>query len=148
MSRRSKRIAQKVQVDVKPQLPPLTDFTLFSQLPAEIRSIIWNLSLQPRVVDIRTITLDHHYFYGAKAAPYPEAFRVSRDSRNAVLAQYSPCFGTFWDKPCLRFNFALDILHLGCEFTGDIPVFFNTIHDKDVAKILFLAIDMAMFKCQ
>lgn len=88
-------------------LPLLASFILFPKLPAEIRQIIWRLTLQPRIVEVKFI--ESRGFY--TRVPTPTALQVYRDSRRALLASYPTCFGNVIYTPLILFNFSLDTLY-------------------------------------
>ncbi|KAF8855229.1 hypothetical protein BDZ45DRAFT_510100 [Acephala macrosclerotiorum] len=120
-------------------------FYPFKRLPIELRHMIWRFSLEPRVVEARwksTKTAndsildqndmrvrfeetnddpadaslgpaDEVRYYSPAALP--TAFRVCRDSRNAVDSLYPLCFSSKTHGPGIKFNLSLDILYLdGC----------------------------------
>ena len=63
------------------QLKPfLTEFIKFSELPTEIRHMIWSLTLSPRTIDLRHTTTRGFW----TPVELPVALRVCQDSRNAV----------------------------------------------------------------
>jgi hypothetical protein len=60
--------------------PFLTSFTKFTDLPIEIRNIIWRLTLQARAIDI-SYRMDRGFYSRTKV---PIALRVCHESRMAV----------------------------------------------------------------
>lgn len=98
----------------------LTSFTLFSQLPAELRSEIWKLA-RP---DSRIISL---VFRGTSSAcnrlllsePVPALLHVNLESRVLAMESYTPLFGSIMKgsprylsfRP-FYFNFDKDFLHI------------------------------------
>jgi hypothetical protein len=104
----------------RPRSPcPSGDFTLFSELPIEIRKIIWEQAIEPRLVEIScresrkprdgvkrrtfiTKTMspqpyrDHspRTYFTANPLPhqYPTLLRINSESRATMLNIYRPCF--------------------------------------------------------
>jgi hypothetical protein len=96
----------------------LQSFSLFSKLPTELRIIIWQLTLESRVIEIE---FDKFRGFFTRVST-PVALRVSRDSRNATITRYPPCFGNVIYPPRTVFNFDLDTLYL------DDDIQFHTLH--------------------
>jgi hypothetical protein len=115
---------------------PLT-FTLFPKLPTEIRSIIWKLTIEPRVVEMKFD--DEKGFYST--IDYPVALEVCRDSRQAVIPSYSLCFGSSFYRAHTRFNFSLDTVYLDSSFLDYSRLFLVGLRDEEVSKIQHFAID-------
>ena len=93
-------------------LPPQV-FTLFPQLPVELRLGIWALAILPRVLGFNILgTL--------AAAPYnPPLLHTCRESREVALSAYRPVrTSVFDDRRMIFFNLSLDTLLCythGCE---------------------------------
>ncbi|KAK0620018.1 hypothetical protein B0T14DRAFT_407567, partial [Immersiella caudata] len=85
-------------------------FTLFSQLPAELRLQIWTLSCHPRVVEVRySPALDRCL----TPTPPPSILSVCREARQeALFSVYVLTFGTKTHAPRTYFSPALDVLYL------------------------------------
>jgi hypothetical protein len=108
-------------------------------LPPEIRTIIWRLSLAPRVVELR-------YNAGGFFSDIidPPALRVCQGSRNAVIDLYPRCFGAFYRPPRTRFNLALDTLYLSEEVEKNdkkILLLFAGFRDLEISGLQYLALD-------
>jgi hypothetical protein len=87
---------------------PHTSFPQFVKLPVEIRTFIWQLTLQPRVVAIDFLQARG---FGASVS-IPVSLQVNQDSRAAMLPFYPLCFGNLVHPPQIRFNFSLDTLYI------------------------------------
>jgi hypothetical protein len=125
-------------------LSPLNRFTIFSKLLAEIRFTIWNLTLEPRVVEV---VFEEQQGFHLKAV-LPVALRVCRDSREAVMPHYPLSFGSYWFPAVTRFNFTLDTLLLTDQLQEDMPWFFSTMSRKELGQLRHIAIDLTMFEGQ
>jgi hypothetical protein len=81
------------------------------RLPLEVRLMIWNLTTEPRVIEL--IHIPGTGF--ATKAPPPVALAICQESRNEVIRRYPKCFGTKYNPSHIRFNWEKDILYLGPE---------------------------------
>lgn len=116
----------------------LAKFTVFPKLPLEIRQMIWNLSLDSRIVEI--CLNDASGFYSRAKLPY--ALQVSKESRDTVVGQYSLCFGSAWYPARTRFNFDLDTLYFDRGLVSGTRLFFGSLRDFELASLRNVAIDM------
>jgi len=114
-----------------------TSFTLFQKLPLELRQIIWELSLESRVVEVE-FSETRGFF---TRVPIPVALRVCRDSRHAVGAAYPVSFGNILYQPRILFNFSLDTLYFDQAIQNQFLHFLATMKTEEVKKISFVAID-------
>lgn len=116
-------------------------FPLFSKLPVEIRLLIWELTIKPRVVELTTC-IDCCQLN----ASYPEvpALSVCRESRSAVIKAYPLAFGTSSCGEGTRFNFEIDIVYCPREFKNFINTFLANLNDAERHQLRYLAIDMTM----
>ena len=62
-------------------------FTIFSELPTELRNQIWRLTLRPRIIDIEFTDKKAVY----TKAKLPTALHVLKESRAAVEKLYPSC---------------------------------------------------------
>ena len=68
-------------------------FTLFPQLPGEMRDSIWLAAIQPRIVTIRKVESEL-FLHVRSTTPIPPALHVCKDSRNLMVnAGYKLTFG-------------------------------------------------------
>lgn len=129
-------------------------FTLFSKLPIELRTIIWKLALEPRVIEIRKFVVDcspaaetyeeDRGFFNFEAVP--NVLQACQDSRRAVIAMYPLSFGSVWYKPRVRFNTELDTLYFDFDFFEHFPLFFSMLDGSSLAqKLRYVAIDARPF---
>ncbi|KAF8851885.1 hypothetical protein BDZ45DRAFT_678792 [Acephala macrosclerotiorum] len=117
----------------------LQRFTLFTNLPYELRFIIWRLSLSPRVVEIIESELRTGFY--SQAAP-PTALHVCRESRQAVEALYPSCFGSFLQPERVRFNFDLDVLYLDISQEEEaLPHLLGILKENELTRLKNFAID-------
>jgi hypothetical protein len=137
---RTKQTASRGRRWPPPPPPPLPTFHPFPRLPAEIRAIIWELSLEPRIVEIGFT--DEEGFY--QKCEIPLELMVSQYSRNVVARSYPLCFGSLRYKPSIRFNFAIDTLNLDQTFKYRIPFLFSLAKYEELAILRYLALDFGM----
>ncbi|TVY17186.1 hypothetical protein LARI1_G003842 [Lachnellula arida] len=105
----------------------LTDFTLFPQLPSELRLKIWEEMLPgPRDVEIE-YHMDYATFNGKKISkfsgwtshePVPVALHICQESRQEALVHYQPSFGSYFHPSKIYFNFSRDTLLFGVSDPG------------------------------
>ncbi|TGO55282.1 hypothetical protein BCON_0094g00320 [Botryotinia convoluta] len=114
-------------------------FTLFPDLPIEIRDEIWRLTLEPRIVEVRPKKDKYDGFYSA--APLPVAMTVCKDSKRAVLPLYPKCFGGVLIAARIRFNAKIDTLYLDWKLQDHLMTFLLSISVQEAEKIQYLAID-------
>lgn len=126
-----------------PKPPPkavksnLTSFSNFSNLPIEIRQIIWRLTLHPR-----TIEVEFHPSRGFYArVKTPVTLRVCTDSRKAVIHLYSLCFGSLLYSPNIVFNFKLDTLFFMYTMQPRIAQFLVGLTEHETKHIESIAVD-------
>lgn len=113
-------------------------FILFPQLPLELRLVIWSLTLQPRVVEIRYSRLLDTGF--KSSSHLPVALQVCQESRSRVLDQYPFCFGSKSHPANIRFSFALDTLYIPGAVTWDVNHLRKILANLDLSSIKYLAI--------
>jgi len=87
----------------------LEAFTIFSQLPAELRLSIWKLSCEPRVVEVR---YDAELDTCKTTTKPPALLHVNREAREEALTWYRPAFRTKTRHEYIFFCPSLDILYL------------------------------------
>jgi hypothetical protein len=114
---------------VQPDMPVLETFTIFANLPLELRRLIWGNSLPgPRVIEIfsnsedrrnpniRCIRPDTH-------APLFAIGRACKESEEVVLKEYSKSTADTWlldglpSNSAILFNYQRDIVHLTGRYT-------------------------------
>lgn len=135
-----------VYVSKSPDRPPkewkpfLTSFNKFSELPVEIRHMIWRHTLQPRVVEIH-YRKEHGFYSRVKT---PVALRVCSDSRTAVGHLYALRFSSVIDDAAILFNYSLDTLYFDCHIADRLPHFLALLKEDELRHIQYLAIDHEM----
>lgn len=132
----------KVPIKWEPQPKPFLDeFTLFSQLPTELRQEIWKFTLESRAVEV--LFMEFRGFYSR--AKTPVALRTNRDSRHAVLKLYPSCFGNIIYKPNIVFNFSLDTLYFDHRLERQLVHFLVGMaqHERKRIQSIAIAIDKA-----
>ncbi|TVY33217.1 hypothetical protein LSUB1_G008273 [Lachnellula subtilissima] len=117
--------------------PHRFSFPQFPKLPTELRTIIWNLTLPSRIVEIKFVETRGFY----TRVKIPVALRVCKDSRDAVLSSYSTCFGNLMFTPRTLFNFSLDTLYIGRQFQEQVLHLVASLNATEISKIQNLAID-------
>src|SRR4051812_2053173 len=108
--------------------------------------MIWPLSLEPRVIEIE-FNPDKGFF---SRHFIPPALHTCQDSRNAVIASYTLCFGSIYHPASILFNFSIDTLYLGPGLDPitnpeAIPLLFSTFKDGEVSQLQWLAADANLF---
>lgn len=121
----------------------------FQNLPPEIRFLIWNLTVEPRMVYIRQrypeITTKFMPLNLLCVTALPVALRVNQESRHELLKQYPLLFN---DRACcqIRFNSTIDTLSLDqilsfiSTYSGD----YREVWDNISAKVKILTIDFGL----
>jgi hypothetical protein len=116
--------------------PPSPSFTVFPNLPLELRCLIWEKTCEPRIVEV---SYEDDGFSSLSSVPM--ALRVCKESRDTVIHSYPLCFGSIFYPPKIRFNFTLDTLYIDNKIEEDIPHFFSTLREREISSLRFLAID-------
>ncbi|TVY59257.1 hypothetical protein LSUE1_G009434 [Lachnellula suecica] len=99
-------------------------FTLFPQLPLELRLKIWQHILPaPRTVNIQ-YKMKYDKFDGktvgsftgwTSPTPIPLGLRICRESRDETLKHYQRSFGSYFHPSKIYFDFSKDTLRFGDE---------------------------------
>jgi len=120
-----------------PLPPPIRgDFSLFSNLPHELRVLIWKYSLPgPRIVKLQESRKFHRWIANC---PPPTLLRVNRESRAVVLTYYKFCqvphINVFLDP-------SIDTLYFGPTTSDrDFLDFIHHARSKDLRSLKNLAI--------
>ncbi len=111
--------------------PTLSTFTLFPNLPFELRCLIWKTSCQSRLVEV---SYDSSDGFSSNVA-HPIALEVCHESRNAVINNYPLCFGSIFHPAKIRFNFATDVLYVDNCIEDDVAHLFSTFREREVREI-------------
>jgi len=97
---------------------PLTEFTIFPQLPIELRYKIWDATMEGRIVEV-VYNEDDDFYYTEAAMPV--AFSVCQESRRQALLSYDllilkDIYMPLEEKDALHFkayfNYKADTLYL------------------------------------
>ncbi|KAH7417829.1 hypothetical protein BKA64DRAFT_180272 [Cadophora sp. MPI-SDFR-AT-0126] len=84
-------------------------FTIFPNLPSELRIKIWQQACYPRIVTLTYTTATSSF---TSTTPPPTLLSVNHESRHEALRIYTLCFGTSSQPPRTYFNPFLDTLYL------------------------------------
>jgi hypothetical protein len=76
-----------------------------SRLALEVRLMIWNLTIEPRIIEVIQIPCVGFI----TKTPSPVALAVCQESRNEFIRHYLRCCGTFYNPSHIRFNHDIDI---------------------------------------
>jgi hypothetical protein len=109
----------------------------FDDLPTEIRQNIWELTLEPRVIDLAYDEKKGFYAF----TNTPVALRVNKDSREAVIKRYPRCFGSILHSARIRFNFSLDTLFFYRDLQALVGQFLVGMTRRERRQIQFIAVD-------
>jgi hypothetical protein len=104
-----------------------TSFTLFLQLPSELRLKIWKTMLPgPRTVNVQ-YRMKYEQFDGKNISaftgwtspdPVPVALQICQESREEALKHYQISFRSYFHPSKIYFDFSKDTLRLGDEQSG------------------------------
>jgi hypothetical protein len=113
-------------------------FTLFLNLPIELRAVIWQATLNPRTIEIRY----HHSSVAGWTSPtkHPQALDVCHESRATILPLYPLCFGGSHHPPQIRINFAIDTVYLSGAARSFVPHFIGAMNSFEANQLRSLAI--------
>jgi hypothetical protein len=137
---RKKKIVKpnkKLMSSGKEKSRQLTSFHCFEKLPAELRVLIWNLTVVPRVVDIK-FDIDRGFY---TLALTPIALRACPDSRSAIIHAYYPCFGTFLHQPRIMFNYSIDTIYFRANMQNEIMLLFSNLKQQEASCLQRIGID-------
>ncbi|KAH7364109.1 hypothetical protein BKA65DRAFT_129828 [Rhexocercosporidium sp. MPI-PUGE-AT-0058] len=118
-------------------LGPHITFTVFPNLPFELRCMIWQATCRPRVVELEYDEEDGF----TPRSPGPIALRVCKESRDNIIQSYPLCFGSIFHPAKTRFNFSLDTLYIGSELEENVPHFFSTFGPLEISSLQVLALE-------
>lgn len=110
---------------------------MLSKLPLELQQAIWEMTLEPRLVELQYS--DDIGFYSA--VPTPVALRVCQRSRGFVKRFYPICFGNIMFEPQTVFNIFLDTLYLGRPFQDSVFHLFASLTSREIDSLQYLAVD-------
>jgi hypothetical protein len=120
----------------------LKSFPRFVELPPELREMIWQFSLTPRIVELLPSNYCKTSFYSDTRLPV--ALEVCQDSRNAVRHLYSERFGWNWPGRVL-FNFEIDTLYLDSSAIRPLCAFLKGIlKEKELELLKYVAFDQRL----
>ncbi|ESZ91164.1 hypothetical protein SBOR_8451 [Sclerotinia borealis F-4128] len=114
-------------------------FTLYNDLPIEIKGLIWKFTLEPRLVEVWPKYGKYNGFYSR--TPLPSAMTACRDSRAFVLRLYPKLFGGPMVEARVRFNFNIDTLYLDWKIQDRLAALLLSITKEEAGKFRYLAID-------
>ena len=110
-------------------------------LPLEVRLMIWNLTTEPRVIELIHVPGTG---FATKTSP-PVALAICKESRNEVIRRYPKCFGTNSVPSHIRFNWEKDILYLGPEAGIAAAALLDHIPEKDYLSLRNVAFHESAF---
>lgn len=119
-------------------------FTIFSNLPSELRIKIWQQACSPRTV---TLTYNTSSSSFSSTTPPPTLLSVSHETREEALRIYTLSFGTPTEAPKVYFNPLLDTLYLPRHqemgYDETLRDFRQLIHDPSnlLSSLRYVAID-------
>jgi hypothetical protein len=127
---------KKIPLKKAARSQPLTSFHYFEKLPIELRVMIWNITVVPRVVEV-TFSQDHGIY---SRTITPIALRICPDSRSAVIHAYPTCFGNFLYQPRTLFNFSLDTLYFHSNMYSEVMLLFSGLKPEEATRLERIAI--------
>jgi len=119
----------------------LDTFTLFPDLPIELRRSIWKFSAGRRVVEIMYNQFTRGY---ESTTAISAILHATRESREVALECYDLCFSTNDAEPAIYFDFSIDALYLGVGSLAPIRYpfqqFLKSVNGQDLSHVrsLFL----------
>ncbi|KAG9236274.1 hypothetical protein BJ875DRAFT_494318 [Amylocarpus encephaloides] len=114
-------------------------FTLFMNLPFDLRAAIWKASFVPRSVSMHYMSYTSPGGFHTMESP-PVALSVHKESRNLALKLYPLCFGSIWYPATVPFNLTLDILFLTSISVDQLPHFFAVMNQNELSRLRYIAI--------
>ncbi|KAF8854117.1 hypothetical protein BDZ45DRAFT_806108 [Acephala macrosclerotiorum] len=118
-------------------------FHFFTDLPYDVRFLIWHFTLRPRIVEILLDLRDvgehgsrSYNFYSNSTLP--ATLLVCKESRNALVEHYPLSFG-FIATARIRFNFQLDTIFLPEGARPFIPYFCRVLNSWERSQIRHFA---------
>jgi hypothetical protein len=125
--------------------PELESFLQFIRLPTDLRAMVWEFSLEPRIVSFLPSRFFITRFY-CEVHP-PVALEVCQDSRKAVRYQYSERFGSCMRAGKILANFRIDTLYLESFITRPIYPFLKRIfRKKELVRLKYVAVDHRLLR--
>ena len=115
----------------------LTSFTVFPNLPFELRCLIWETSCESRTIEI---IYDSEEGFLSKVDS-PIALQVCQESRTHLLHNYPLCFGSIYHPAKIRFNFSIDTLYLDNTIEEEMAHVFSTFREQEISSLKYLAVD-------
>ncbi|KUJ17063.1 uncharacterized protein LY89DRAFT_782270 [Mollisia scopiformis] len=118
-----------------------TRLPTFSNLPREMKELIWELTIEPRVISIYAFDESRGKFGGN--APIPSTLSVSREWRRYFMTLHPLCFGSNNHAPKIRFNGAVDSIFINeerCLFNASY-FFYFCMSKKEAATVRYLVFD-------
>lgn len=144
-------------------------FYPFKRLPIELRYMIWQLTLEPRVVEVQqkstwkediktlsstevaTLEVNESAFevfknrirytsMSSKPTMFFICSLVCKDAYNALLPMYPRCFASETHGPEIRFNMSLDTLYVDYPFDEGFFRFLKSLSHKEIVRLQRLAI--------
>jgi 2EXR family len=115
----------------------LTSFTVFPNLPFELRCLIWETSCESRTIEI---AYDSDAGFVSNVDP-PIALEVCKESRKALINNYPLCFGSIYHPAKIRFNFSIDTLYIDNSIEEDLAHVFSTFREQEISGLKYLAMD-------
>ncbi|KAH6720356.1 hypothetical protein BKA61DRAFT_708642 [Leptodontidium sp. MPI-SDFR-AT-0119] len=120
----------------------LQHFTLFDKLPKELRYMIWNFTLLPRIVKILVSENCTTGFYSQAALP--PVLHVNQESMKEALKSYSACFGSFLQPKRILFNYKIDVFYIDIALEEDsLHRLFGVLKETELVSLKYIAIDDA-----
>lgn len=116
---------------------PRTSFTVFPNLPYELRCMIWEATCWPRVIEIE---YDEEAGFTPRACD-PIALKICKESRDTIIQSYPLCFGSIFHPAKTRFNFSRDTLYIDNGLEDNVPHFFSTFGTLETSSLQFLALE-------
>ncbi|CZR62991.1 uncharacterized protein PAC_12888 [Phialocephala subalpina] len=110
---------------------PSPKFHVFTQLPKELRVLIWEAAMpDPRVIHLR-----YQGDRGLKSrTPVPTLLFVCRESFEVMSRYYTKSFGTVLWSASTWFNFQKDTLYIDNQLKKHLPyLYLDTIHVQNLA---------------
>jgi len=127
--------------------PHIQGFTLFNKLPFDLRLMVWNLCIPPRVVEI---LFNRRTGVCRSTTPIPVLLHLNQEARYFALKHYQLAFGNDNCEPLIYFDFKIDTLYIGA---GNVECcnpgyLFTALGIQDTQKVKHLASDhnLAFYK--
>jgi hypothetical protein len=117
-----------------------TEFILLANLPAELRLKIWEMTLQPRIVEVEIDDDDDGDAFFSRTR-LPVIREICQESRELYWNHYGPAFEDEISTPQIIVNYSLDTIYLPLKLGEKTELFFRYLSPDKRKSLRYLALD-------